>query len=155
MSTQNVNVARFARNVEWDFFCDFQTPCVQALPWDCINFVTFWDSRLNNLFLISFQSRFSGFSRNTPSMKYVSVLVCSSRLSWQQHPVSFKMEPFLVFYTVIIAIVMTIFLAIACGAMSWCGYEVYQLRRTPRRVRSAQQVPGIPSKHEKQIVIEL
>ena len=29
LSTQNVNVARFARNVEWDFFCDFQTPC----PW--------------------------------------------------------------------------------------------------------------------------
>ena len=28
LSTQNVNVARFARNVEWDFFCDFQTPCV-------------------------------------------------------------------------------------------------------------------------------
>ena len=26
MSTQNVNVARFARNVEWNFFCDFQTP---------------------------------------------------------------------------------------------------------------------------------
>ena len=26
MSTQNVNVARFARNLEWDFFCDFQTP---------------------------------------------------------------------------------------------------------------------------------
>ena len=26
MSKQNVNVARFARNVEWDFFCDFQTP---------------------------------------------------------------------------------------------------------------------------------
>ena len=25
LSTQNVNVARFARNVEWDFFCDFQT----------------------------------------------------------------------------------------------------------------------------------
>ena len=23
MSTQNVKVARFARNVEWDFFCDF------------------------------------------------------------------------------------------------------------------------------------
>ena len=23
MSTQNVNVARFARNVEWDFFFDF------------------------------------------------------------------------------------------------------------------------------------
>ena len=27
MSIQNVNVARYARNVEWDFFCDFQTPC--------------------------------------------------------------------------------------------------------------------------------
>ena len=27
MSSQNVTVARFARNVEWDFFCDFQTPC--------------------------------------------------------------------------------------------------------------------------------
>ena len=26
LSTQNVNVARIARNVEWDFFCDFQTP---------------------------------------------------------------------------------------------------------------------------------
>ena len=25
LSTQNVNVARFARNVEWNFFCDFQT----------------------------------------------------------------------------------------------------------------------------------
>ena len=24
----NVNVARFARNVEWDFFCDFQTLCM-------------------------------------------------------------------------------------------------------------------------------
>ena len=27
LATQNVNVARFARNVDWDFFCDFQTPC--------------------------------------------------------------------------------------------------------------------------------
>ena len=27
LSTQNFNVARFARNVEWDFFCDFQTLC--------------------------------------------------------------------------------------------------------------------------------
>ena len=23
----NVNVARFARNIKWDFFCDFQTLC--------------------------------------------------------------------------------------------------------------------------------
>ena len=27
LSTQNVNVARFARNVICDFFCDFQTLC--------------------------------------------------------------------------------------------------------------------------------
>ena len=27
LSTQNVNVARFARNFEWDFFCCFQSPC--------------------------------------------------------------------------------------------------------------------------------
>ena len=26
LSTQNVNIARFARNVVWDFFYDFQTP---------------------------------------------------------------------------------------------------------------------------------
>ena len=25
LSTQNVQVARFARNVEWDFFCYFQS----------------------------------------------------------------------------------------------------------------------------------
>ena len=30
LSTQNVNVARFARNVKWDFFCDFQTPCQET-----------------------------------------------------------------------------------------------------------------------------
>ena len=28
LATQIVNVARFARNVEWDFFCDFQTLCL-------------------------------------------------------------------------------------------------------------------------------
>ena len=28
LSTQNVNVARFAHNVERDFFSDFQTPCI-------------------------------------------------------------------------------------------------------------------------------
>ena len=26
-SNVDVNVARFARNVDWDFFCDFQTLC--------------------------------------------------------------------------------------------------------------------------------
>ena len=28
LSTQIVNVALFARNVEYDFFCNFQTPCL-------------------------------------------------------------------------------------------------------------------------------
>ena len=27
LSTQIIKVARFARNVEWDFFCNFKTPC--------------------------------------------------------------------------------------------------------------------------------
>ena len=37
MSTQNENVARFARNVEWDFFCDFQTLCIGNLFfWFCL-----------------------------------------------------------------------------------------------------------------------
>ena len=31
LSTLNVNVARFARNVEWDFFFDFQTPWISDL----------------------------------------------------------------------------------------------------------------------------
>ena len=42
LSTQNVNVARFARNVEWDFFCDFQTPCSNenflVIFKDCLNY---------------------------------------------------------------------------------------------------------------------
>ena len=38
LSTQNVNVARFARNVEWDIFYDFQTPwtvmfCFSLMSW--------------------------------------------------------------------------------------------------------------------------
>ena len=31
--TQKVNVARFARNVEWDLVSDFQTPCPPSLIW--------------------------------------------------------------------------------------------------------------------------
>ena len=29
LSTQNVNIARFARNVEWDILSDFQTMCLK------------------------------------------------------------------------------------------------------------------------------
>ena len=38
LSTQNVNVARFARNIEWDFFCDFQTP----RSWFGMNSTLWW-----------------------------------------------------------------------------------------------------------------
>ena len=31
MSTQNENVARFAHTIDWDFFCDFQTLCVDVI----------------------------------------------------------------------------------------------------------------------------
>ena len=40
LSTQNVNEGRFARNVECDFFCDFQTPR---------NFRTIFDKFLVNV----------------------------------------------------------------------------------------------------------
>ena len=33
LSTQNINVARFARNVVWDIFCDFQTLCFIMESW--------------------------------------------------------------------------------------------------------------------------
>ena len=36
LSTQNLNVARFARNVEWYFFCDFQT------LWWSLNYRMIW-----------------------------------------------------------------------------------------------------------------
>ena len=32
LSTQNANVARFARNIKWDFLCDFQTPLHKWCP---------------------------------------------------------------------------------------------------------------------------
>ena len=39
LSTKNVNVAHFARNVEWDFFCDFQTLWTW---WTSLQKVHFW-----------------------------------------------------------------------------------------------------------------
>ena len=44
-SIQTVNVARFARNVEWYFFCDFQTPkivFITIFPW-CFLY-NFWST---------------------------------------------------------------------------------------------------------------
>ena len=40
MSTQNVTVARFAHNVKWDFFCDFQTPTyLLCIPWEYLSVI--------------------------------------------------------------------------------------------------------------------
>ena len=47
LSTQNVNVARFARNVEWNFFCDFQTPC--------ISLISRKNNSMNKILLFSFR----------------------------------------------------------------------------------------------------
>ena len=33
---KNVNVARFARNIEWDFFCNFQTLCLMFITTVCL-----------------------------------------------------------------------------------------------------------------------
>ena len=60
MSTQNVNVARFARNVEWDFFCDFQTLWARAKPIDfsslCCFVIrnNFWQKNVENLINVQF-----------------------------------------------------------------------------------------------------
>ena len=35
MSTQNVNVACFARNVEWDFLCDYKHRAPVCVNWWC------------------------------------------------------------------------------------------------------------------------
>ena len=39
LSTRNVNVALFARNVEYDFFCDFQTLCDLFLQHQIVIFI--------------------------------------------------------------------------------------------------------------------
>ena len=48
LSIQNVNVARFARNVKCDFFCDFQTPYVR-LGWFVAYLKHCGDQRKKNL----------------------------------------------------------------------------------------------------------
>ena len=41
LATQNVNVARFARNVDWDFFCDFQTLYVLWMAYNKAEYASF------------------------------------------------------------------------------------------------------------------
>ena len=52
LSTQNVNVARYARNVEWDFFCDFQTLCDLG-PFSAL----ICESAFDNICVFSYPSR--------------------------------------------------------------------------------------------------
>ena len=42
LSTQNVNVARFARNVEWDFFDNFHPLC--HIVWIYVTWTVMWKS---------------------------------------------------------------------------------------------------------------
>ena len=74
MSTQNVNVARFARNVEWDFFCDFQTLWARAKPIDfsslCCFVIrnNFWQKNVENLINVQF---FLSFSLQSSSETFI------------------------------------------------------------------------------------
>ena len=59
LSTQNVNVARFARNVEWDFFCDFQTPWRSKVVFEKLKTFCGWYSGTVSSLLSQDKSRFS------------------------------------------------------------------------------------------------
>ena len=63
MSTQNVNVARFARNVEWDVLCDFQTPCLWS-KMRVITADTFTSLFSSQLSSPAIKSRFIGLHYN-------------------------------------------------------------------------------------------
>ena len=88
MSTQNVNVARFARIVEWDFFCDFQTPCLCTYVFYSI----FWVVHAWNWIWCAFKSKVLKLDQTcsyfSPLKKelFTSVKVArgrsSSRLLW-------------------------------------------------------------------------
>ena len=45
LSTQNINIARFARNVECDFFCDFQPLCSSEFVWPLPVLIAFLSER--------------------------------------------------------------------------------------------------------------
>ena len=51
LSTQNVNVARFARNVEWDFLGGFQTLWVELILIDQRAKNLCWPSNFSNTYL--------------------------------------------------------------------------------------------------------
>ena len=63
LSTQNVNVARFARNSEWDFFYDFQT------LWFCV----------------IFQICFSAFWTRTSRMRWDEICTSWSQIGIGKH----------------------------------------------------------------------
>ena len=61
--TQNVNVARFARNCECNFFCDFQTMHVVRKSTSCIFSMKFGMGRMmSKLFKLMFEHHLSNFS---------------------------------------------------------------------------------------------
>ena len=67
MSTKNVHGARFACNVEWDFFYYFQTQWIDLLKAP----FSFWNWILNFLPLVVFKSWPSSFYCNTQSILHL------------------------------------------------------------------------------------
>ncbi len=53
LSTQKVNVARFARNVEWDYFCDFQTLWLLSHETFLSHFQPQWSIQVKSLWKIA------------------------------------------------------------------------------------------------------
>ena len=83
-----VNVARYARNVEWDIFCDFQTPCLSPLS------ILFYKKNATLLLwffpdqicLWSTQKQLSNQKRKKIKKNYLSLKIeCISflKLSWK------------------------------------------------------------------------
>ena len=67
LSTQTVNVASFARNVEWDFFCDFQT------LWRCLTILFLVKQKKEALFAEFLRKRLRYFSQIIPLLIKVAL----------------------------------------------------------------------------------
>ena len=98
LSTQNINVARFSHNVEWYFFCDFQTPCVGVvvsamclkrqdtyvdsylinMVRACCNFMTSWIMYFSSVIFYYFLQ--SDFARNSSHRSHRSLTTASGPL---------------------------------------------------------------------------
>ena len=76
LSTQNVNVARSARNVEWDFSNDFQTPCKNEIFWEIFKHCACFFLSVFSL------QKFLGVWR--PCVQIAHYLIVSPKRIWNQ-----------------------------------------------------------------------